>query len=248
MQDKSVEKSAYEKRLCEDFDSTWIRYDDVFGLLNLVPGKGKRLLDVGTGTGAWGIRLANVGFEVVGIDLSAVELRRAQENAFAHSNRRGSYEIIQADVERLPFRENAFDLSFCGGVLHHLPDPKKALHELSEVTTGKSIVAFEPSGQNPYRKITRQLMKIIHVWALNKGFSTPNETLHPLKAYIRILTKTDFSNVWYSCFRWPRTNRSGKLQLVDDFIRNILWTLLPESIGGDTMLIHARRKIENQLS
>lgn len=241
-QDKFVEKLAYERCLCEDYQSSWMKHDDVIRMLNLVASPTSRsLLDVGTGTGAWGIRLAKKGFIVLGIDLSLIELRKARLNASAFQRGRGSYDVVQCDVERLPLRDESFDLCFCGGVLHHLPNARSAILELARVAGGKSIVAFEPSGQNPYRRAVRRLMKLLPNWTLQSGFSTPNETLHSLKSYIRIFRDTKFPNVWYKCIRWPKLAHSSKIIFLDDCIRNTIWTLLPERSGGDTAIIVAMK-------
>jgi ubiquinone/menaquinone biosynthesis C-methylase UbiE len=40
---------------------------------------------------------------------------------------------VQADAEELPFRDAAFDLVMAIGVLHHLPDPRRALQSLARL-------------------------------------------------------------------------------------------------------------------
>jgi ubiquinone/menaquinone biosynthesis C-methylase UbiE len=241
-QDKHIERLAFETFLQEDYESSWMKHDKVIRMLNLAPNPTRKfLLDAGTGTGAWGIRLARGGFNVVGVDLSLVELKKAKLNAIAFNDGNGSYDVVQCDVERLPIRDQVFDLCFCGGVLHHLPNPRDAIMELTRATGGESIVAFEPNGQNPYRRGVRRVMKLLPNWTVQKGFSTPNETLHSLKSYIRIFRDTKFSSVWYKCIRWPKMAHSSKIVFLDDCIRNTLWNLLPERSGGDTALIVAMK-------
>jgi len=42
--------------------------------------------------------------------------------------------LIQADIYNLPFKEGAFDLIYCLGVLHHLPNIKKAFEKMVDLT------------------------------------------------------------------------------------------------------------------
>ena len=70
------------------------------GLLGAGPG---RCLDLGCGTGVAIPTLAELGWEVVGVDLSADQLRVAQEHVGAAA------ELYRADAARLPFADASFD-------------------------------------------------------------------------------------------------------------------------------------------
>ena len=87
--------------------------------------KGRKVLDVGCGTGRFMEQAAQAGAEVVGVDLSfavetAVENMRGRKNAH----------VVQADIFNLPFRDGAFDLIYSLGVLHHTPDTREAFLKL----------------------------------------------------------------------------------------------------------------------
>jgi SAM-dependent methyltransferase len=80
---------------------------------------GRVVLDAGCGKGRH--MFPAVQFharEVVGIDLS-----EAVEAAFQNTCHLPNAHVVQADIFNLPFT-NPFDLAYCIGVLHHLPDPK----------------------------------------------------------------------------------------------------------------------------
>jgi len=81
----------------------------------LVPG---RALDLGCGTGTNSIYLARHGWEVVGVDFSALAVRRAGRKA----RRAGvSCRFHRADVTNLSFLKHPFDLALDIGCLHSLP-------------------------------------------------------------------------------------------------------------------------------
>ena len=84
--------------------------------------RGKRVLEVGCGTGRFMDVLAEAGAEVWGVDLSlAVEV--AAENLARHARAR----VVQADLFRMPFGEDEFDFVYSFGVIHHTPDPRAAV-------------------------------------------------------------------------------------------------------------------------
>jgi ubiquinone/menaquinone biosynthesis C-methylase UbiE len=83
--------------------STWARTagELIEELLGRGPG---RCLDLGCGTGVFLPLLAGLGWTVVGVDLSADQLRVARERAGDVAE-----ELVQADACELPFGEGSFD-------------------------------------------------------------------------------------------------------------------------------------------
>ena len=99
--------------------------------------KGKLVLDVGVGTGRF-MEVANsLGGEVIGIDLSY-----AVEAAYTNMGRRAGVHVVQADVFRLPFRSETFDVIYSIGVLHHTPDTGKAFACLPHLLKRDGVVAI----------------------------------------------------------------------------------------------------------
>ena len=71
------------------------------------------MLDIGSGLGAELAFLADRGFAGVGIDLSAAALRHARMDQAA-------VRFVRADVRRLPFGTDTFDLAIDRGCFHYL--------------------------------------------------------------------------------------------------------------------------------
>jgi SAM-dependent methyltransferase len=107
----------------------------------LSPIAGRRILDVGTGTGRAAIALAKAGASVTGVDASremlAVAERRAHEEGVAVT-------FAPGDAHRLPFPDGAFDAVVCLRVLMHTPDWRGSLGELCRVA-GDRVVFDYPS-------------------------------------------------------------------------------------------------------
>jgi 2-polyprenyl-3-methyl-5-hydroxy-6-metoxy-1,4-benzoquinol methylase len=85
---------------------------------------GLLVLDVGCGSGRHSRQAAAAGARVVAVDLGdSIDVARA--------NLPPGVLTVQADAERLPFEEGTFDFVMSIGVLHHLPDPERALRAVA---------------------------------------------------------------------------------------------------------------------
>ena len=87
------------------------------------PLKGRRLLDVGCGTGGFSLLAAEAGADVWSVDESpeAVALTAARTSA---------ERAMVATAESLPFEDASFDLIYCYSTLEHVDDAGRALGEM----------------------------------------------------------------------------------------------------------------------
>jgi len=92
--------------------------------------RGKKVLDVGCGSGRYTLALAAVGAKVTGVDYQARSFARAIDLAKANGL---SATFEQANVLELPFEAESFDFVFCNGVLHHTADMERGLDEYVRV-------------------------------------------------------------------------------------------------------------------
>lgn len=93
---------------------------------------GRRILDVGVGTGRLALPLARDGARVVGIDASPLMLGCAGEKSSADLG--GRLSLLTGDAHHLPFADRAFGAVMCMRVLMHVVDWKSVLAELCRVT------------------------------------------------------------------------------------------------------------------
>jgi SAM-dependent methyltransferase len=117
----------------------------------LRPRPGKRILDVGCGTGTGEVSLSRLRLsqmQLYGVDLLLQRLRQALE-ATRGVNARASY--TAADACRLPFLAGVFDSTYCVAVLQHIRDLGLALSEIARVTKPNGrILVVEPDNQGIY--------------------------------------------------------------------------------------------------
>jgi ubiquinone/menaquinone biosynthesis C-methylase UbiE len=100
---------------------------------------GKRLLEVGVGTGTDLLQFARGGALVTGVDLTprSIEIARRRFEVYGLTG-----EFAIGDGESLAFPDASFDVAYSFGVLHHTPDTQGAVREIHRVLKpgGKAIV------------------------------------------------------------------------------------------------------------
>ena len=106
----------------------------------------ERALEIGAGTGYFGLNLARAGVvgDYVGTDISPGMIGRLGATA----QRLGlEVETACCEATTLPFDDDSFDLVFGHAVLHHLPDLEASFAEFARVLRPGGAVAFcgEPS-------------------------------------------------------------------------------------------------------
>lgn len=103
------------------------------------PLAGRRLLDVGAGTGRASIALAREGADVVGLDASAEMLRVARRAA---ADAGVTLELGIADAHHLPLPDRSVDGAVCLRVLMHAIDWRLCVAELCRVSRWRVMVDF----------------------------------------------------------------------------------------------------------
>lgn len=92
---------------------------------------GARILDLGTGRGAYVDELSRSGFSVVGCDI----------HLYPEWLGRSSRRFVVGHAAALPFRPASFDATIAFEVLEHCPEPRKVLEAIARCTTGHVILS-----------------------------------------------------------------------------------------------------------
>jgi SAM-dependent methyltransferase len=121
--------------------------------LDLLPGPGRRTLDLACGEGRLGRVLASLGHRVVGIDASPTLVRLA-------ATHQEPVTAVLADAARLPFPDEAFDLVVAYMSLHDIDEMPRAVAEAARVLgrSGRLCAAIphpvNTAGDFPAREAT----------------------------------------------------------------------------------------------
>jgi SAM-dependent methyltransferase len=93
-------------------------------------------LDAACGTGRHALRLAELGHDVTGFDVTPEMLRVAAERV-------PEGRFVAGDLREIPSRDGAFDLVVCGLALAHLDDLRAGVDELARVARpgGRIVVS-----------------------------------------------------------------------------------------------------------
>ena len=91
----------------------------------------KTVLDVGVGTGRFAKPLSELGFHIVGVDISRNMMLKARE--------KGVDELVLADVHEMPFRDESFDAAIVIHILHIIGDWPKVMWDVGRVAKRKVI-------------------------------------------------------------------------------------------------------------
>jgi ubiquinone/menaquinone biosynthesis C-methylase UbiE len=137
--------TTFRKAVFERYNITFEQAGDVTG---------KKILDVGCGSGVYAVDFARRGARrVVGIDLSNNMLKLARQEAEQHQVA-DRCEFVRGDFLGLDLKEK-FDISIAMGVFDYVPDQVTFLRKMVTLTTGKVIVAFP--GHSLLREPARRL-------------------------------------------------------------------------------------------
>jgi ubiquinone/menaquinone biosynthesis C-methylase UbiE len=104
------------------------------------PVAGRRVLEVGAGSGRDSVTLARHGARAVLLDYSMPSLEVARRVAEREGQRPL---LVRADALRLPFREGTFDLVFHQGLLEHFRDPMPLLEENVRVLKPEALLLVD---------------------------------------------------------------------------------------------------------
>jgi ubiquinone/menaquinone biosynthesis C-methylase UbiE len=128
----------------------------------IMPSKTSTFLDIGCGSGTKSILLANRGFKVHSIDFSDSALNFAKKNIQLEKYKK-LIKLFKEDVTALRFDENYYENILCWGVLMHIIEYDKAIHEIYRVLKPGGFLIISESNMNSFtRIIIKPIIKLFY--------------------------------------------------------------------------------------
>jgi len=189
-QEISDDKANRQRRQSEEIVSFLIKHNLLF------EAKNDRILDVGCGFGFLAIELAKRGFESFGIDFSPELISSAKKIALKQKYKT---KFIVADLtQKLPFKENSFDVIILMNVIHHFWKFEVILKQLIKLLKKNgSIIIIEANTSNPLRLLSAIII-LFSISFLPKKFhlaSHTSEFFHFICSYNKVLAKNGLSKI-----------------------------------------------------
>jgi ubiquinone/menaquinone biosynthesis C-methylase UbiE len=196
---------------------------------------GSLIIDVGTGSGAWGIRIAQKGHIVIGIDISKEMLKNVQQD---HSS---DFLRVCGDAEYLPFREKMADCVFYGFSLHHIPAISQSLKEAYRcLKPGGLLVLIEPNGTNPVRRLSAIIGKLLNR-VKRYHFSSPTESPLSIGFVRRLLKACKFTVIYFSVdYTIVGNEKTNALVFARNLLLKLASKMLPREYGALNFIFVAR--------
>ena len=131
---------------------------------------GKTVLDLGCGDGTYSMEFPALGVkELLGVDPASAAIDAANANASKRSlDKTVRFEVGNIYDLNHYYTDPRFDCIVLRGVLHHLPDPARAIAGLADFKG--TIVVLEPNGNNPVLKLLEKYSKY-HVEHEERSFA-----------------------------------------------------------------------------
>ena len=189
------ELERFERLSAADVKSGYARWAEVYGKqeamlfgmeeAELLPRfsdlKGKRVLDIGCGTGRFTLQFAALGADTTGIDLSSEMLTIARREA-VHRNLTITW--IEGDLRTLSLPSGPFDLIFSSLAVTHFPDLKEFLRLLAPLLApdGRMLISdihpvFKQLGCSVGFLNEGTFLEIPHAWHLAADFFAAARTV-----------------------------------------------------------------------
>lgn len=152
------------------------------------------VLDAGCGTGRGSVELAKSGAKVVCLDIvpEAVEVSQVvYRNAYLSN----SFFVV-GNINKLPFKDSTFDLTYGGGVIEHFEDTNKVLKEYIRVAKPNGYVAVSvPNIFSCKPALMGHFLSIRRFIQFIRNDKTDLEKLFTPNGFLRLLRENKLSDI-----------------------------------------------------
>ena len=178
-------------------------------VLELLGGRGGKVLDVGCGAGRMAAPLLDLGYEFWGVDAAPTMIEECR-NRYRDTSR---VHLSVADAHRIEFDDALFDAVICMGVIDRIQNWESAIAEMARVLKpGGTLIVTFPNLASPY------------AWWKNFIFYPAMAIIRPL--YFRMTRRPPPSALY------NRVDPKGRLSLLASFAKLQTASAVTRAFGG----------------
>jgi ubiquinone/menaquinone biosynthesis C-methylase UbiE len=156
-------------------------------LLQEIDCKGKRVVDVGCGTGTLSFMvLEKAAKKISCVDISPLMLEKCKKKSIDNGYPDDVISFYEGDIEKLSFRDSSFDIVFCNMVLGMVPNQQEAISELARILRPGGTLALSIHG--------------------------PDHLVEPIEALVKSMNKRYYFTHRFEY--WPRDEKKVRMFLI----------------------------------
>lgn len=192
--------------------------------------EGKTVLDLGCGDGTYSLEFPSLGVKkVVGLDPASAAIEAAKGKALKVGlDAKVTFEVGNIYALESCLAVHRFDCIVLRGVLHHLPDPARAIAGLE--TFKGAIVVLEPNGNNPVLKLLEKFSRY-HVEHEERSFSPALIRSWLISSGFRIVSSRVLNLVPMFCPGWM----ARMLRIIGLFVERV--PLVKDVVCGQVVIV-----------
>lgn len=126
--------------------------------------RGKDVLDLCCGSGAYVLRLLGETRTMTGLDFSRTMLAALARHLREHPQAERA-KLVEGDATGLPFADASFDTVFSMASLYHVPHAERAIAEVGRVTRPGGVAVLDLGNANSLATLTGLLSHRLYGWA-----------------------------------------------------------------------------------
>ncbi len=174
-------------------------------ILAEVPIRGRRVLEIGAGSGRDSLVLVRAGAAGFVLDYSPASLEHIRRQARQQGLR---IHLIRADALRMPLRDGSFDVVFHQGLLEHFRDPMPLLRESARVASPRGLLAVDVPQTFHYYTLAKKLLIALDRWFAGWETQFTPAQLERLVAATGLRLRRTYGD-WMVPGLWYRALRAG---------------------------------------
>ena len=122
---------------------------------------GKRILEVGAGSGRDSVKISTLGGNSFVVDYASSSLETIRESSVDEN---ADLTLIKGDAFKLPFRDESFDVVFHQGLLEHFRNPEDLLRENTRVLKKGGLLLVDVPQKYHLYTVVKHILILFGKW------------------------------------------------------------------------------------